>query len=604
MCGIVGWVGHTPSASPTGFADGLESIRHRGPDASGSRLLPLGGTSATIGAVRLRIIDVSEQADQPICNEDGSAWVVFNGELYNHLELRKRLQAEGHHFATRSDTEVLVHLYESVDGDEHRMLEALRGMFAFAIVDQRRCRVLLARDRLGIKPVYLADQPGGGFAFASEVRALAAMGAVSAQPDLVAVQAYLLRGVIPGPRTIFEGVRELPPGSCVTWDGERTVESLWWRPTFSAGHRADPSGLAPILEDAVARHLIAERPVGVFLSSGVDSGSLASVAARVGAVRTFTVTFPDEASDEGAAARSLAETIGAEHVEVPVSGVDVVSAMPTILASMDQPTSDGVNSWLVCRAAHDAGLVVALSGLGGDELFGGYATFQMVPKVARASRIIRSVPFRERAAAAWDARRPGSRVSRVLGGGTGLTGAYLATRGLFPPSSIPGLSPTALALASGGTLPAFEDPRDSVSFLEMTRYLPDQTLRDADQMSMAHSLEVRVPLLDDDVVAHVTAVAAADRFVRGKKLLTDAASLSQVLPKRPFALPFETWLRGPLRDQVREGLLSEELPFADVIPSAFRRRLWDALEGGHVHWSRPWAVTVLRTWPGSNGFNW
>ncbi len=602
MCGFVGCAG---PGIPGGIdvQRGAESIHHRGPDASGVRDARGASSRAILGAVRLRIIDLSPEGDQPMSNEDGSVWVAFNGELYNHRELREWLVEAGHTFRSHTDTEVLVHGFEEHADAPDKFLERLRGMFAFAIYDTRRGRLLLARDRLGIKPLYWTRLEGGGVGFGSEIRALAKADFASAEPDEEAVRGYLQRGVVPGPRTMFAGVAELPPGGSLEWDAGGIRQRTWWQPELDSvpvePDEAEAS-LRETLRDSVARHLISDRPIGVFLSSGVDSGALATVAAGLGDVRTFTVTLPDEQSDEGDAAASLARRIGADHERVPVTTDSVGEWIGEALSDMDQPTHDGINTWLVCRAARSAGLVVALSGLGGDELFGGYPTFRQVPTVVRLRSVLGVAPAGLRASMARraGARTPGGRAARVLATGPGVVGAYRAVRGLFSPAEVAGGAPWLDGVPPGA------DPRDAVTLLETTQYMRDQLLRDTDQMSMAHSLEVRVPLLDDEVVRLAFALPAPIRTEPGKALLVRASGLQQVHAKRPFALPFDRWILGPLQEMVREGLLSEDLPFADIVPRALRRRLWETLPTGRVHWSRPWAVTVLRMWPGANGLDW
>lgn len=604
MCGVLGLVGPSEAALERRVASALRGLSHRGPDASGFQKFGLGRGTCQLGHTRLRIIDLSSAADQPLANEDGSVWVSYNGEIYNHRELRSDLVRAGHRFRSRSDTEVLVHLYEEAGGDPGRMLSRLRGMFAFALADARRGRLLLARDRLGIKPLYFSEE-AGVLTFASEVRALARVAGGGAGPDLDAIGGYLLRGVIPGCRTVLSGVRELPPGCFAVWEDGRLQVERWWAPEFAPepelARDADRL-VAAALRDAVGRHLVADRPVGVFLSGGVDSGAVVRLAARQHDVRALTVTFP-EAPDEEAEAAALAASAGARHERIPVTGDQVAEWLPEILASMDQPTSDGVNSWVVCRAAKEAGLVVALSGLGGDELFGGYPSFDQVPKVAFARRVLGLVPGRVRAAGARRAgmRRPGGMWARVLGCGPGPAGAYLAVRGMFAEAELEGAASHLAAATLDGMGGRTED---SVALLELGNYLPHQLLRDTDQMSMAHSLEVRVPLLDDSVVRVALALPARIRLAPGKALLVSAAGLDGSAPKRPFTLPFERWMRGPLREKVREGLLSQNLPFAQEIPQNFRSRLWEAFEAGRTHWSRPWAMAVLRLWPVANGFRW
>lgn len=604
MCGIVGSVdapGEARAVSPAV----LDRLSHRGPDASGQRhLAGPQGQGCALGHTRLRVIDLSREADQPLTNEDGTVWVSYNGELYNHRELRVGLERAGHCFRSDSDTEVLVHLYEEADGRPQDMLEPLRGMFAFAIYDTRTGRLLLARDRLGIKPLYWTRN-GDGLAFASEVRALAQLTGHH-DPDPSAVAGYLAWGVVPGPRTIVAGVRELPPGCFLMWQDGKPRLQQWWQPRPAT----DPllaSDAVPLLRaaltDAVARHLVAERPVGVFLSSGVDSASVTTLAARGGPVRALTVTFP-EAADEGQQAAAIARRAGADHICVPVTGAEVAQHMPAVLTAMDQPTVDGLNTWLVCRAARQAGLVVALAGLGGDELFGGYPTFRHVPVVERVGRMLYALPAPLRAAASRAAgrRAPGGRGARILNAAPGYPGAYRAARGLFAAAELEGTpGPTGLKTRQ---VEQKLSTADRVMLLELGHYLSNQLLRDTDQMSMAHSLEVRVPLLDDAVVGAALALPAKIRNAPGKRHLAEAAGVRGHAAKQPFTLPLANWLHDPLRAFVREGLLSETLPFTDIVPADLRQRVWSGFEAGRVHWSRPWALAVLRLWPQANGFDW
>jgi asparagine synthase (glutamine-hydrolysing) len=537
-------------------------------------------------------------------NEDRTVWVAYNGEIYNFRELRAELENAGHQLRSHTDTDVLVHLYEETDGDIRRMLARLRGMFAFALFDAKRGRLLLARDRMGIKPMYWAEAHGG-VAFASEVRALAKAHFLSGEPEAKAVAAYLSWGVVPGPRTILAGGHELPPGCFLEWGkGSMRVER-WWKPEVQPEPLLAEDSVRLVrgaLSDSISRHLIADRPLGAFLSGGIDSGAVVTLAARSGAVRALTVTFPD-ANDEGEAAHELAIQVGAQHDRVPVTGTDVAAAIPEILRSMDQPTSDGVNTWIVCRATKQAGLVVALSGLGGDELFGGYPSSRLVPRLATLMRLLSPFPaaLKARAATAVDERVPGSRLARALASPGGYAGAYQAVRTLLPQ---PRLAPNGIGLHLNGALGNTVHAQDRVMLLEMAHYLPNQLLRDTDQMSMAHSLEIRVPLLDDSMVNVALTLPASVRTRPGKAVLSEAANIKKPNAKRPFALPFDAWMRGPLRDTVREGLLSSELPFNDVVSREFRERLWHSFESGRTHWSRPWAVAVLRLWPAANSFSW
>ncbi len=605
MCGIFGVVASEPDALGQRVERGLDVLSHRGPDARGVKTLTGARSVCVLGHTRLRIVDLSSEADQPLCNESGDVWVAYNGELYNPVELRYELERNGHRFRSNSDTEILVHLYEDCAGEAAPMLSRLRGMFSFAIFDQRTDRLLLGRDRLGIKPMYVCAN-SEHLAFSSEVRALAKAGFASQAPDLDAVSNYLTWGSIPGPRTVLADVRELDPGSYLEYKQGAWSITRWWKPEVDSDEAlgGDAERLVrAALKDSVSRHLVADRPVGVFLSGGVDSSAVASIAAAEGRLRALTVTFPEMGEDEGRAAACTAQRLGATHEQVPVTAEEVERALPKIMSAMDQPTSDGVNSWIISKAAHDAGLVVALSGVGGDELFGGYPSFSLVPRTAHARKLLALAPSGVRQSAALRASHsaPGGRLARLLGSGTGDEGAYQAVRGLFAPVEVNGSNGSHAASNGNGHNP--RGAGDRVMLLELRHYLSHQLLRDTDQMSMAHSLEVRLPLLDDSMVRVALALPSEVRNERGKALLARAARL-EAAPKRPFALPFEPWMRGPLREHVRSGLLSEELPFSDLLPFAFRQRLWESFEQRRVHWSRLWAVTVLRTWPQANGFGW
>lgn len=607
MCGIAGWVGaHEINRREQQVRTAIRLLHHRGPDASGVRTFR-GARSCVLGAVRLRILDLSIAADQPMSNDSQTIWVAFNGELYNVEELRRELQANGRVFATRSDTECLLHLYEEEEGNARRILARLRGMFGFAIWDRTHERLLLARDRLGIKPVHWVPL-GDGIAFASESRSLSSSGLATGEPDGQAIAQYLAWGSVAAPMTIFAGVSKLLPGQYLEWAGGAPVIARWWTPSACA----DPALSNPedaelwvrdALKDSVSRHLVADRTVGIFLSSGIDSTAVATVAATFGRQRALTVTFPDDGVDfdEGDAAAETARDLGIAHELVPVLSSEIEAMFVLALQALDQPTTDALNSWIVCRAAAEAGLVVALSGLGGDEVFGGYPTFRQLRPVLAASRLANVFPFvaRKPLADLVSARRPGGRLSHVLTAEHGVTGAYAAIRRLFSDADLRrlGLQPPA------GLPPAMQRGGDEISRLELTNFMANQLLADVDSVSMAHSLEVRLPLIDDVFLERALAVPAAVRLAPGKQLLSRAAAVGD-RRKRPFAMPFDTWLGGPLRPMIEEGVTSADLPFGDLISPKGRCDLWKAYVDGRVHWSRPWSLAVLRLWPAANGFDW
>lgn len=548
----------------------------------------------SLGHRRLRIIDLSDAADQPISNEDSTVWVVFNGEIYNFVELRAELERAGHRFRSATDSEVLVHLYEQ---EGSRLVERLRGMFAFAVWDERQQTLLLARDRLGIKPLYYR-QEGAELSFASEARSLSSA-SYGLNPEALA--GYLRLGWVPGSQTIFNGVQELPPGHLLAWKDGKTTLSRWWTPHVPA--EAGPP-LKEVLRDAFARHLVADVPLGLFLSAGVDSAALAYLAAQTGSnVETLTVSF-DTGPDEAAEAAALSKQLGLRHTDVHLKGTDVLENLSSIVAGMDQPTVDGVNSWVISRAARRSGLTVALSGLGGDELFGGYSTFRRVPVLAAAGRAAGIIPasLRRKGAEAVIRRSRSHPLRRAAGAVAegGWAEAYASMRGVTGPDEFRRLVPWAKENGLEGlSFSSAEDGLEPVTELELSNYLPQQLLRDTDAMSMAHSLEVRVPLLDDEVVASALSLRALDRSSFGKRRLAEAVDPALVpltaLPKRTFTLPFEDWLRGPLKEPAREAL--DRLGNRGLgIDSTESEAIWARHTRGREHWRTVWAMVVLELW--------
>lgn len=588
MCGIAGRVGAGTSVD-TGAA--VAALTHRGPDSSGVRSFD----DCALGMRRLRVVDLRPEADQPMRGEGEGVWLVYNGELFNHGELRRELEDAGHAFRSRSDTEVIVHGYEQWgDAVVHR----LRGMFAFAVYDAPARRLLLARDRLGIKPLYLRHSPEGGLAFASESHALG-----PGELDPRAVASYLRLGWVGGTGSATTGVVELPPGHLLVHSDGRSRVERYWAPTWR-DEAADVPALAAALRDSVQRHLVADVPVGIFLSSGLDSTVVASLAAEHGSdVRTYTVAF-DDGPDEVGPARALAGDLGLPHEVVRLSGTAITSSMDQVVAAMDQPTVDGVNSWAISRAVREAGVTVALSGLGGDELFSGYSTFRHAPRIARVGARV-PTPALALAGRALGAVPPLAlgRVTRAAEAGAhgGLPAAYAGVRGLLPWQALPRLWPGGAALLRGLRDADLLDTTGpgTVAALEVRNYLRYQLLRDTDLMSMASSLEVRVPLLDDAVVAAALVTGPSAEGLSGKALLAHAAGPAAVAsvqrPKQTFTLPFDRWMRTDMRDWVRGRLGA--LGAAPLGFSATElQRLDDAFLAGRLEWRPLWALAVLGAW--------
>jgi asparagine synthase (glutamine-hydrolysing) len=620
------------------------ALVHRGPDEDGFLVNDKRAAGVALGMRRLSIIDLAG-GHQPVWNETHDVAVVFNGELYNYRELRERLSLVGHQFSTHSDTEILVHGWEEWGED---LLGELRGMFALALLDLRKDLatvplLFLARDPLGIKPLYYA-QTADGFAFASEVRALLALRSVERKLSPDALTSYLLFGSVSEPVTLVEGVFSLPPGHRLLLhipERRRSPRARpWWDPTRSSAAR-DPrkprdSASASVrvrtmLEDAVKAHLIADVPVGLFLSSGLDSSAIAVLAGRAQrGIQSFTLTFPDTAFDEGPLAKLVAARTATTHTEVPLHGKEVVARMDEALAALDQPTMDGINTYFVSWAAREVGLKVALSGLGGDELFGGYRTFADTPKLEKLGSVARFVPgvIRRLSASMVTSvlrRNASSDAARKAGAvwikPDALPHAYFFARLLFPPCEVAKLAnpryrrssvandgvtldPTWLAwLERVADQAGSAGPAARVSWLEMRTYMASTLLHDTDSVSMARSLEVRVPFLDTPLVEFVSTLPDEVRVqpAVSKALLRDA--LAGMIPpeilhqkKRTFTLPWEEWLRSALREPVAKSLKELSPALTGHLHSDGVARVWDNFQRGLTTWSRPWSLYVLNEW--------
>jgi asparagine synthase (glutamine-hydrolysing) len=634
MCGICGVIGETRGElAESRVRSMLAGMIHRGPDDEGVLSKP----GAELGMRRLSIIDLSG-GHQPVFNEDGKVGIVFNGEIYNFAQLREQLEKSGHRFRTRSDTEVIVHAYEEWG---ELCVTHLRGMFGFAIWDGRagngEARVLLARDRLGIKPLYYAIVDGA-LLFASEVRSLLASGAVARRLARESVEAYLLFGSVIEPMTMVQGVFSLPPGhsmmvSCR--DAHKCKPVAYWD-LASAARELRKSDLPktvpgaaqvarPLLEEAVRSHLIADVPLGLFLSSGLDSTALVALASRERkGLHTFTIVFPEQEFSESEIAERTAKRFGAEHRELMVSGDDMLAQLPQAVGALDQPSMDGINTYFVSWAARRAGLKVALSGLGGDEVFGGYPTFRTTPRVAAVARLARAFPaslrrfMSESLVAIGRNGRASSRTDALRKFGAVWTGPdtlphpYFFARLLFTSQQLDYLllarksaSPAAwratLAQVAAGACELGGDA--AVSSLEMRSYMVNTLLRDTDAMSMAHSLEVRVPLLDHPLVEFVTALPDSARRQSGLPKALLAEALGKMLPrevidqpKRTFTFPWRRWLRGPLGLEVAMRLSGLTPSLAEVLDRDEVPLVWRSFLMGRTGWARPWSLFVLNEW--------
>jgi len=522
----------------------------RGPDGSGAWTSTAG--DAALGHRRLAIIDLSDAGAQPMSCGDGRYHIAHNGEIYNYRELREALATEGAVFRSSSDTEVLLALYER-HGVE--MLSRLRGMYAFAIWDSQLHRLFLARDPYGIKPLYYAWD-GSTFRFASQVKALEASGVVSEEVDPAGLVGFLIWGSVPEPLTIRRAIRALPAGNYLTV-GDGCVSE----PVAFASLQVDPVSTSPsvlspgaAIEESVRYHLVSDVPVGAFLSSGLDSAVVASLASsHLGeSLTTLTLRFGPYVGtslDEGPLAAEVAKTLGTRHVEHMVDRKEFLHLWRDGLSAMDQPSIDGFNSFVVSSIAHQKGLKVVLSGLGGDELLGGYPSFRDVPRWARWARPLARAPWNGTALGRLSKiliRRP--KASGILRYGGSLPGAYLLRRGLYLPEELPDLiGPELAAKGLAAYDPVLEVTASleqnsvagsadlsswiAVHLMESKHYMRNQLLRDSDWASMAHSLELRVPFVDATLQGHFATADFEPARTRGK-----ASLLRSVAPELPAAL--------------------------------------------------------------------
>jgi asparagine synthase (glutamine-hydrolysing) len=577
MCAVAGIYAYHYAANPIDVTE-LRKIRDhmaaRGPDGLGEWCSQ--DDRVGLGHRRLAIIDLSERGAQPMVSADGKTVITFNGEIYNYKALRTDLESRGHVFRTKTDTEVLLHLYAAKGA---AMVNDLRGMFAFGLWDLEKRGLLLARDPYGVKPLYYADD-GWTLRFASQVKALVAGGGVSLDPEPAGWAGFLLLGSVPEPHTIYQEIRSLPAGATLWIDARGLDEPQHYfsiSEAFVAAERQVPvrqedlhARACAALLDSVRHHLVADVPVGVFLSAGIDSGALLGLMRDSGQqdIHSITLTYEDyrdRREDEAPLASTVAAHYGSRHTTRVVPEAEFRADLPRIFAAMDQPTIDGINTWFVSKAARELGLKAAISGLGGDELFGGYPSFSDIPRWVRWGAVPSRVPFL------------GDAFRHLVSGSRGLTslihpkaaglfkyagtyaGAYLLRRGVFMPWELSSLmdrefmaeglrrlDPVRLIAAT--LRPKPRTTLGKVATLEACLYMRNQLLRDTDWASMAHSLEVRVPLVDAQLLREVAPAVISSVPGAGKRLL--AASPSRALPseiveraKTGFGTPIDDWLQ-------------------------------------------------------------
>jgi asparagine synthase (glutamine-hydrolysing) len=638
MCGIAGIIGRVDDRNRAALQRMSDAMLHRGPDASGVWVSPPDsrGWGALLAHRRLAILDLSPAGVQPMIDPVTGHVLVYNGEIYNFADLRRRLMAEGQELQSTGDTAAMLRAL-SLYGPG--AVSLLRGMFAFACWNPEKRRLLLARDPLGIKPLYYArssdPEAGWSIAFASELRALLASGLLGTpRLDPQAVASTVWNGFVVGPDTAVKGVELLGPGRLLELDGtgrELHADDFWQIPGRSPDATMGEDELAEILEEGLRLHLSSDVPLAVLLSGGVDSSAVANLAQRAAKspIHTFTLAFEEQELNEGPIAKQIAAAIGTEHHEVVLTESGFVGNLEAALDSLDQPTFDGLNAYYISRAIRAAGFTVALSGTGGDELFGGYTSYRDLPALHGWSRRAACVPRSLQTAAAtlatWPLRRSGgamppqtrwAKLPDMVRHGDDLLTLYQLAYALFLPGFQQELLAPDFAQALADGLPASmrqrlvaeskdRTPLSAISVMEQRLFLGERLLRDNDVASMAASIEQRVPLVDQLFFESVDRVPDAARYQPlGQKAMLRRIGLRGLdpalfdRPKSGFVMPFDRWIRSGLKDAMDQTLRDPQAIAPVGLNPAAVERLWRAFLDGAAgtYWSRVWSIYVLIRW--------
>lgn len=633
MCGIAGAIGAIDPRVVDAVQRMNDAQASRGPDAHGLWVSPANqqGQGVVLAHRRLSIIDLSPASAQPMglggpmeLGEAG-AMMVFNGEVYNFAEVRTELEACGHQFRSQGDTEVVLRAIQEWGDDA---AEHFQGMFAIAYWDAATNKLRLLRDRQGIKPLYYALVPGGKtLLFASEFRALLASGLIPRELDPRGLHSFLWNGFVTGPGTMVQGISLLEAGSqCQVSLNQPEVHPLRYWSLPRHGSARSLSDLKKVLQDAVDARLVADVPLGIFLSGGIDSSALAAMAmqSREEPVHTFSIGFEEAEFDESTYAKAVAEAIGSKHENLTLTGSFFQEQLPTALASLDQPTFDGINTYFVSRAVREAGLTVALSGAGGDELFGGYTSFRDLPRASAWHRRLRSLPIglRRQVARTLTRMKAGpsgevgpqtrwGKMEDVFVEGQSLAALFQISAGLYTRSFLAELAPgaeQAYGFTEGSPLEALTEGTSmlqAISLMELSQFVGQRLLRDTDAASMASSLEVRVPFLDHRVIECLMGIEDDVRFAPlGRKQLLRDLTLNHLdpalfeRPKAGFVLPIDRWCREGLQQEVEDRLLDREACLELGLNPDAVARLWRSYhaDAPGIYWSRVWSLFVLLDW--------
>ncbi|MFN9554406.1 MAG: asparagine synthase (glutamine-hydrolyzing) [Dolichospermum sp.] len=613
MCGIAGVIKlNTDDGSLEAKIEKMQtSLKHRGPDDAGIYIST--DKQAALAHTRLSILDLSAAGHQPMSTTDNRYHITFNGEIYNFQELRENLISQGEKFHSQTDTEVILKLYQKIG---FNCVQHLRGMFAFAIWDDLEKTCFLARDPLGIKPLYYY-QLGTTLVFASELRAVLASGLPAINMSVEGLYGYLTTGSVPEPYTLITDIHCLPAGNWLYWHNGNTTKKQYWQISFTPEAISPPEAeeiVRKALLDSIQHHFISDVPVGIFLSGGIDSTTILALATQTqkSQLSTYSIAFAESEFNEGELAQKIANHFGAKHTEYQVTSSFAKSILPDFLAAIDQPSIDGFNTFCVSKVAHDHNMKVVLSGLGGDEIFGGYKSFQKVPQMVEWGKKLNTLPFLRTGLGLglerWGTSPKIKRLGGFLKQPPTFASAYNTFRGIFSHQeacmiinqlsiSIPILPPlvppyqggkpesesSSLPLLRGG-LGWGSTPEDEVSFLELSGYMRNQLLRDSDIMSMNWGLELRVPFVDKTLLEAVAPIPSNIRLAQGKKLLTQA--ITEIpdwvvnRPKKGFSFPFENWMNsefGDYFDNVHQNL---NIPLNIPLNP----------------WYRRWSLAILNHW--------
>lgn len=629
MCGITGFT--VPKNSQKNYPEIISgmvnSLVHRGPNAKNS----WNDEHVYLGHARLSIIDLSESSNQPMHSSDDRYVIIYNGELYNYRELKLELQrvAQGsastsYFFKTNSDTEVVIAAYERWGKD---CLEKFNGMFAFALYDKKEKSLFIARDRMGIKPLYYAHV-NGQLIFASEIRTLLRSGLIENKINRNVIEEYFLYQTVHSPNTIIEGVSMLMPGNYMEYKNDTLVISPYWKinnfinSSNELSYEQTCKKVNELLYQAVERRLVADVPFGAFLSGGIDSSAVVGMMSKISSqkVETFNVSFDESDFSEAVYARQIAKQFGTNHHEIKLTPEDFLKSVPESLAALDHPSGDGANTYVVSKATKQAGITMALSGLGGDELFAGYDVFKRMMEINNRSYLnifpswMRKVPAG--LIKVQKSSIAGDKIYEVLSEEKiSIDSAYPISRKIFSKTQIDLLlkkhsnNNCLSEIINKITKPNKEHVLSYVSALEINSYMQNVLLRDTDQMSMAVALEVRVPFLDYKLAEFVLSVKDEFKYPSTpKKLLVD--SLGGLLPKeiidRPkmgFTLPWKHWMKNELKSFCEQNIMS--LSKRDFVNENGLTQLWDQFlkDDKKVTWSRIWHLVVFENWLQKNNIN-